>query len=33
LLDGVIPTHPLDVQDALITYANKGAIINSTYMF
>ena len=33
LLEGVIPTHPLDVQDALITYANKGAIINSTYMF
>jgi len=27
------PTHPLDVQDALIHYARKGAIINSTYMF
>ncbi|MFN3602958.1 MAG: sulfur reduction protein DsrE, partial [Dietzia sp.] len=23
---------PLDVQDALIHYARKGAIINSTYM-
>ena len=33
LIDGVIPTHPQDVQDALIHYANKGAIINSTYMF
>ena len=33
LLDGVIPTHPLDVQDAVIHYARKGAIINSTYMF
>jgi uncharacterized repeat protein (TIGR04044 family) len=33
LIDGVIPTHPLDVQDALIHYARKGAIINSTYMF
>jgi hypothetical protein len=33
LMDGVIPTHPLDVQDALIHYARKGAIINSTYMF
>lgn len=33
LIDGVIPTHPLDVQDALIHYKRKGAIINSTYMF
>jgi uncharacterized repeat protein (TIGR04044 family) len=33
LIAGVIPTHPLDVQDALIHYARKGAIINSTYMF
>jgi uncharacterized repeat protein (TIGR04044 family) len=33
LMEGVIPTHPLDVQDALIHYARKGAIINSTYMF
>jgi uncharacterized repeat protein (TIGR04044 family) len=33
LVDGVIPTHPLDVQDALIHYKRKGAIINSTYMF
>ena len=30
---GVIPTHPLDVQDALIHYTRKGAIINSTYKF
>ncbi len=33
LIEGVIPTHPLDVQDALIHYARKGAIINSTYLF
>jgi uncharacterized repeat protein (TIGR04044 family) len=33
LIEGVIPAHPLDVQDALIHYARKGAIINSTYMF
>jgi uncharacterized repeat protein (TIGR04044 family) len=33
LIEGVIPTHPLDVQDALIHYARKGAIINSTYMW
>jgi uncharacterized repeat protein (TIGR04044 family) len=32
LIAGVIPAHPLDVQDALIHYARKGAIINSTYM-
>ncbi|MBF5081105.1 MSMEG_0572/Sll0783 family nitrogen starvation response protein [Quadrisphaera sp. INWT6] len=32
LIAGVIPCHPLDVQDALIHYASKGAIINSTYM-
>lgn len=32
LIEGVIPCHPLDVQDAVIHYANKGAIINSTYM-
>ena len=32
LIEGVIPTHPLDVQDALIHYTRKGAIINSTYM-
>lgn len=31
LIEGVVPTHPLDVQDALIHYARKGAIINSTY--
>ena len=33
LIEGVIPTHPLDVQDALIHYKRKGAIINSTYNF
>jgi uncharacterized repeat protein (TIGR04044 family) len=33
LIEGVIPAHPLDVQDALIHYARKGAIVNSTYMF
>jgi uncharacterized repeat protein (TIGR04044 family) len=32
LIGGVIPAHPLDVQDALIHFARKGAIINSTYM-
>lgn len=32
LIEGVIPCHPLDVQDALIHYARKGAIVNSTYM-
>ena len=31
LIEGVTPCHPLDVQDALIHFANKGAIINSTY--
>lgn len=31
VIEGVIPAHPLDVQDALIHYARKGAIINSTY--
>lgn len=31
LIAGVIPCHPLDVQDCLIHYAKKGAIINSTY--
>ncbi|CAN5494194.1 MSMEG_0572 family nitrogen starvation response protein [soil metagenome] len=31
LIEGVIPAHPLDVQDAVIYYANKGAIINSVY--
>ena len=31
LIAGVVPCHPLDVQDALIHYARKGAIINSTY--
>lgn len=32
LIEGTIPCHPLDVQDAFIYFANKGAIINSTYM-
>ena len=32
LIAGCIPCHPLDVQDALIYFARKGAIINSTYM-
>lgn len=32
LIEGAIPAHPLDVQDAIIHYARKGAIINSTYM-
>ena len=31
LIAGCVPCHPLDVQDALIHYARKGAIINSTY--
>lgn len=31
LIEGVIPCHPLDVQDAVIHFANKGAIINSVY--
>jgi uncharacterized repeat protein (TIGR04044 family) len=33
LMEGIIPAHPLDVQDCLIHYARKGAIINSTYMW
>jgi uncharacterized repeat protein (TIGR04044 family) len=33
LLEGVIPCHPLDVQDAMIEYSRKGAIINTTWMF
>ncbi len=33
LIEGVIPAHPLDVQDCLIHYARKGAVINSTYLF
>jgi uncharacterized repeat protein (TIGR04044 family) len=33
LIEGVIPAHPLDVQDCVIHYARKGAIINSTYMW
>ncbi len=33
LMDGVIPCHPLDMQDAMIEYSRKGAIINTTWMF
>ena len=33
LMEGVIPCHPLDVQDCMIEYARKGAIINTTWMF
>ena len=33
LMEGVIPCHPLDMQDAMIHYARKGAIINTTWMF
>lgn len=33
LMDGVIPCHPLDLQDCLIEYSRKGAIINTTWMF
>ena len=32
LIAGVIPAHPLDVQDAVIHYAAKGAIIQSNFM-
>ena len=32
LIEGVIPCHPLDMQDAMIHYARKGAIINTTWM-
>ena len=31
LIAGCIPCHPLDVQDCVIHFANKGAIINSVY--
>jgi uncharacterized repeat protein (TIGR04044 family) len=33
LMAGVIPCHPLDMQDAMIEYSRKGAIINTTWMF
>lgn len=33
LMEGVIPCHALDMQDAVIHYARKGAIINTTWMF
>ena len=32
-MEGVIPCHPLDLQDAMIEYARKGALINTTWMF
>ena len=32
LMEGVIPCHPLDMQDAMIHYARKGALINTTWM-
>jgi uncharacterized repeat protein (TIGR04044 family) len=32
LIAGIVPAHPLDVQDAVIHYANKGAIIQSNFM-
>ncbi|HET9073853.1 MAG TPA: MSMEG_0572/Sll0783 family nitrogen starvation response protein [Solirubrobacteraceae bacterium] len=32
LMEGVIPAHPLDMQDAMIEFARKGAIINTTWM-
>jgi uncharacterized repeat protein (TIGR04044 family) len=33
LIEGVVPCHPLDMQDALIHYTRKGALVNSTWMF
>ena len=33
LIAGVIPAHPLDIQDCVIHYGRKGAIINSTFQF
>lgn len=33
LMAGVIPCHPLDVQDAMIEYQRRGALINTTWMF
>jgi len=33
LPEGVIPCHPLDMQDAMIEYSRKNAIINTTWMF
>jgi uncharacterized repeat protein (TIGR04044 family) len=32
LMEGVIPCHPLDMQDAMIEYARKGALVNTTWM-
>ena len=33
LIEGVVPCHPLDMQDALVHYTRKGALINTTWMF
>ncbi|MDQ6751390.1 MAG: MSMEG_0572 family nitrogen starvation response protein [Actinomycetota bacterium] len=33
LMEGVIPCHALDMQDAVIEYSRKGAIINTSWMF
>jgi uncharacterized repeat protein (TIGR04044 family) len=33
LMAGVIPCHPLDMQDAMIEYHRKGALINTSWMF
>jgi len=33
LIEGVIPCHPLDMQDAMIEYSRRGALINSSWMF
>jgi uncharacterized repeat protein (TIGR04044 family) len=33
LIEGVIPCHPNDLQDAMIEYTRKGALINASWMF
>lgn len=33
LIEGVVPCHPLDMQDALIHYTRKGSLVNTTWMF
>ena len=33
LIEGVIPCHALDMQDALIEYSRRGALINTSWMF
>jgi uncharacterized repeat protein (TIGR04044 family) len=32
VIAGVIPAHPLDLQDCVIHYARRGAVITSTFM-